>query len=77
MYGGWQKNPLLAEVPQVSEIWRRAEIPPVESLYRSFTGGELSGPDYSRDQLIGLLEALIAALRGNIPPTTNPHEIPR
>jgi hypothetical protein len=77
LYGGWQRNPGLAEIPQASEIWRRAELPPVESLYRSFTGGELSGPDYTRDQLIGLLEALLAALRGVVPPNTNPSEIPR
>jgi hypothetical protein len=77
LYGGWQRNPGLAEIPQVSEIWRRAELPPFEALSRRFTGGELSGPDYSHDQLIGLLEALLAALRGVVPPNTNPSEIPR
>jgi hypothetical protein len=76
----YYKNPLLAEFPQVNQPWRLAEYPPVtapfEAFYRSFSGGELSGPVYTTDQLIGLLEALIAALKGTIPPG-NPAEIPR
>jgi hypothetical protein len=56
--------------------WRWAELPPFEALVRtSFGGGELKGPDYSWNQLVGLLEALLAALKGVTPP--NPAEIPR
>jgi hypothetical protein len=77
----YYKNPLLAEYPVVTQPWRLAEYPPVtapfEAFYRSFSGGELSGPVYTTDQLIGLLEALIAALKGNVPPPGNPAEFPR
>src|SRR5579863_7601431 len=41
--------------------WRLAELPPFEALARTTFSGELKGPDYSWNQLIGLLQALLAA----------------
>jgi hypothetical protein len=67
--GGWN-------IPQP---WRVAELPPFEALYRTGFSGELKGPvlGSSGDQLIALLEALLAALRPNPNPAEYPSEVPR
>jgi len=65
LYGGGYVPP---------RIWPN-ELPPADQTYlRAFTGGELKGPVWggSVDQLIALLEALLATLR----PNPNPAEIP-
>jgi hypothetical protein len=50
------------------------ELPPFEAFYRTGFSGELKGPvlGAGADQLIALLEALLATLR----PNPNPAEIP-
>jgi hypothetical protein len=59
---------------KIPQPWRIAELPPFEALARtSFGGGEMRGPDYGWNQLVGLLQALLAALQKVPPP--NPGEI--
>jgi hypothetical protein len=56
--------------------WRLAELPPFEALVRTSFSGELRGPDYGWNQLVGLLQALLAALQ-KVNPPPNPAELPR
>jgi hypothetical protein len=64
-------------VLNIPQPWRVAELPPFEAFYRSGGfSGELKGPEYGWNQLVGLLEALLAALRAGNPPPSNPAEHP-
>jgi hypothetical protein len=55
--------------------WRLSELPPFEALARTTTfSGELRGPDYGWNQLVGLLQALLAALQ-KVNPPPNPGEL--